>query len=591
MKKKLLVIPSLVFSTLSFSEPVFIPIEPFLGARYGLGYDLSSQSASAGGQSCVIFDAQQINSEKDGVNKSRKTLIKKSSDLVKTMNLSAMAQFKALTGNYEGKSTLLIADKSEAHQFSETKLFYFYKKNDTNLLLTEAISIKPEFKILLDAGITGLDSFRAKCGNSFIVGQQTGTYFYGTSFKSSASSTASSNLNIGANFSFKGGVKFDSDFKLKIDKLKTSLEEIEEVNSATTDTKLTAPTNAAELEEQWKNFSPSSSEDKIISAVVAPYTVAKGALPEGLLAGSADLKKLEILLDALWDLKTLKDEAKYVINNKNKFALGIPTKAKAVARFKSTQTLLTRWQSEYDSLLSDTKYCVNIFNDSCKKLANWYEVNQRSIEGDFLPKKYKSYCYGKFTVQQDASAEMGKNGLKEPINASGPSRGDDEMGGGPVLVKGDLSIYPDGRELKMKLNIFLEENKSDRTTFEIHNTTVVFSLQPRELPDTDIFEECEFAENPITAKAISGGNIYGTIKDISGKNPRGILQFNGNSSGLIPTISCEVDTKGKDKNRLNCQAPDVKSFEVLLVNRLDKDAEKWNLPPLIAIPNLKTISP
>lgn len=586
--KKFLAIPSVVFSTFCFSEPVFIPIEPFLGARYGLGYDLTSQSASAAGQSCVTFDAQQINSEKDGVNKSKKTQIKKSSDLVKTMNLSAMAQFKALTGNYEGKSTLEIADKSEAHQFSETKLFYFYKKNDTHLLLTEAISIKPEFKTLLDAGITGIDSFRAKCGNAFIVGQQTGTYYYGTAYKSSASSTTTSNLNIGAKFSFKSGVKFDSNFSYIVTDLKKNLEEIEDVNSATTDTKLTAPTNAVELEEQWKNFNPASSEDKIISAVVAPYTVAKGALPEGVLAGSAELKKLEVLLDALWDLKTLKDEAKYILKKPDKFALGLPTSQKGAARIKATQNLLSRWQSEYDSLLTDTKSCVNIFNDSCKKLANWYEVNQRLSEETLLPKKYKSYCYGKFTVQHDES-EGG--GFPRPIFMSGKSRGDDEMGGGPVLVKGQLRIYPDGRELKMKLDVSLEENKSDHSTFVFSVETPVFTMQPKELPNTDIFEECEFANQAIDAKPILGKDIYGIIDDTSGKDPRNMLSYNGDANGLIPTMSCEVDTQGKDYGRLNCQAPNVKSFGVLLVNRLDKEAENWNLPQLSKAPNLKFFNP
>lgn len=579
---------TMTFSTASFGEQVFIPIEPFLGARYGLGYDLTSQSASAAGQSCVTFDAQQINSEKDGVNKSKKTQIKKSADLVKTMNLSAMAQFKALSGNYEGKSTLEIADKSEAHQFSETKLFYFYKKNDTNLLLTEAISIKPEFKTLLDAGITGIDSFRAKCGNAFIVGQQTGTYYYGTAYKSSASSATTSNLNIGAKFSFKSGVKFDSNFSYIVTDLKKNLEEIEEVNSATTDTKLTAPTNAVELEEQWKNFNPASSEDKIISTVVAPYTVAKGALPEGVLAGSAELKKLEVLLDALWDLKTLKDEAKYILKKPDKFALGLPATPKAVARIKATQSLLARWQSEYDSLLTDTKSCVNTFNDSCKKLANWYEVNQRISEEALLPKKYKSYCYGKFTVQHDES-EGG--GFSKPIFMSGKTRGDDEMGGGPVLVKGQLSIYPNGRELRMRLDASLEENKSDHSTFVFSVETTVFTMQPKELPNTDIFEECVFADQPINAKSISPGNIYGKIEDISGKNPRGMIKYNGNPNGLIPTMTCEVDTQGKDNGRLNCQAPNVRSFEVLLVNRLDKEAENWNLPQLSKAPNLKYFSP
>lgn len=136
------------------------------------------------------FDPQKMNIQKDGKQDTKAKEIKTSSDLVKTLNLSAEAQVKALTGNYEAKSTLEIAAKSEAHQYSETKLFYKYLKNDTNILLTEAISLKPEYLPLLNTGLQGLDEFRARCGNAFVVGQQTGTYYFGTSYiSSSATST------------------------------------------------------------------------------------------------------------------------------------------------------------------------------------------------------------------------------------------------------------------------------------------------------------------------------------------------------------------------------------------------------------------
>lgn len=557
-------------------QPVFSAIEPFLGARYGMGYDTSAQAPARAGQACVDFDASKTSSENDGANDNQRTVITRSLDLVKKMNLSAEAQVKSLTGQYEAKSTLEVADKSEVHRFSETKLFYSYRRNDTVLLLTEHTAIKPEYQELLKKGVVGLDEFRAKCGNAFIVGQQTGEYYYGTSFKSSETASSTSTMNLTFEFAWTGGVKATgyANYARQMDRLEK--EEREEIRSTTSNQKLTAAKNPADLEKQWSEFVATGSGAKMIKAVIAPYSVAKGALPEGVLGGNVEEKKLEVLLEGLWDLKSLKEAAQYVLRKPDQFALGLVGGPKRQARLDYVRKLHQRWRREFDALLTDTKACINKFTDECLKLANEYESNPRISAETQLPKKYRNLCYQRIEVRQ--AADTGGS-TRTPLRHSG--RGDTEMGGGPVKVNAVLLIEPaEASRLIGRVLYTLEEDKKDHTTFKGQVEQTLFDLaQPVPAGLQNPFEECQLASAPIASpKPVDGGNTYGIVAERSGRDPRGHIPFPGRTGGLLREISCEVDTKNGDNGKLNCEKPSVGAFTVSLVNKLDVEAERWTAP-------------
>ena len=555
--------------SLAVADPIFDRIEPFLGARYGLGYDLAAQRPALGGRACVLVKPEKVSSENDGTVRTDKKYVKKSADLVKEMNLSAHAQVKSLSGTYDGSSSLEIANKSEAHQFSETWLFYNERREDTRLLLTEEVLLADETLALLKGDAAARDEFRARCGNAFVVGLQEGSYYYGTAFKSHASSTSTNTLNVGAKMQFTGTAKFTADFKLALREVRSEEKLEERITSSYSDKNLTAPRNREELEAQWQAFKPQTGTSKAIAVVISPYSVVQNAPRSGVLAQSKEDQKIDLLLEALWDLKTLKDEARYVLRQENKFALGLFTSGKRSVRLADVQRQLARWTLEFDELLVSTKNCINKYEDSCTALANRYGNSPKIAEQRLLPKKYKSYCYGKFDVQQiedAASAEMRFKGV-------GPLRGDGEMGGGPVIVKSVLTITPDGRRLKSSVKTTLTESKSDFTTFEVIVDSVAFDLMPKP-GEENIFEECEFAEKPINRPAVAGSTTYGTLEKRSGKDPRGMLLFDG-GSGLLNGISCEVDFSGPETNKIACKAPQIWGFQVLLVNRLDKEADQW----------------
>jgi hypothetical protein len=177
----------------------------------------------------------------------------------------------------------------------------------------------------------------------------------------------------------------------------------------------------------------------MVNVVVAPYTVASGALPEGVLSGNPDDAKLEVMLAALWDLKALKEAANFVLRRSEEFALGLPTGAKRTERLRDVSRLLGQWSGEFDQLLAQTKKCMQSFTEECRRTAAQYESNPRIVQAALLPAKYRNACYHSIEVTQ--SGDSARDGQFKLFPTG---RGDTEMGGGPVVVNATLQIIQDG---------------------------------------------------------------------------------------------------------------------------------------------------
>jgi len=562
-------------------QPVFSRAEPFLGARYGMSYDMSARAPAQAGRPCVGFDPQKTARESDGDNKNQTESIVRSLDLVKTMNLSADAQIKSLTGTYEARTTLEVANKSEVHQFSETRFFYSYRLNDTVMLQTEHISVLPDYAGLLKKGVAGLDEFRAKCGNAFVIGQQQGEYYYATAFKSSETQSTNQSTNLNFSFSYRGTFNADALVKyasaLKEEK---KLEQLKVAN-ATSNKQLPAPRNVEEAEKQWAEFVPTGSSGNVVNVVVAPYTVAEGALPAGVLAGDPDESKLEVMLGALWDLKALKEAANFVLRRPEEFALGLPTGSKRKQRLQDVSRLLTEWSAEFDRLLAQTKKCMQSFTEECRRTSAEYESAPRIAQSALLPAKYRNACYHSIEVSQ--SGDGAKDGQFDLFHTG---RGDTEMGGGPVLVNATLHVYPDGpSRLLARVTVTAEEDKADHSTFAGSREVEIFTLHPPvDLPNNPL-EECLLASPPLLNRPVGQAPAYGSAKVRTGRDEHRSIPLQAESGSLLRGIDCVVDTVGNDSGRLNCSTPRLGVVQIALVNRLDLEAEKWtparrNLRPL-----------
>ena len=570
-------------------QPVFSRADPFLGARYGMSYDMSARAAAQSGRPCVAFDADKTTRGSDGDNKNQKETVMRSLELVKTMNLSADAQLKSLTGTFEARSTLEVANKSEVHQFSETKFFYSYRLNDSVMLQTEHISVLPENAGLLKKGVTGLDEFRAKCGNAFVIGQQLGEYYYATAFKSSETRSRNLSTNLSFSFSYRG--TFNADALVKYASALRELQKTEtlKVATSTSNLQLPAASNADEAEKQWTEFRPTGSSGKMVNVVVAPYTVASGALPEGVLSGNPDDAKLEVMLAALWDLKALKEAANFVLRRSEEFALGLPTGAKRTERLRDVSRLLGQWSGEFDQLLAQTKKCMQSFTEECRRTAAQYESNPRIVQAALLPAKYRNACYHSIEVTQ--SGDSARDGQFKLFPTG---RGDTEMGGGPVVVNATLQIIQDGPStLRARVAVTAQEDKDDRSTFAGKNEVEIFTLRPQVALQDNPLEECQLANPPVLNPALGSAPTYGIAKGRSGRDDHSSIPFHGVPNSLLRQIDCVVDTGSDDRNDLKCSTPQLGVLRVALVNKLDVEAEKWKPPAdLKGLPHdLKVIGP
>ena len=426
------------------AQELLTKIEPPLGVRLGMGYDTAVLGPSKAGQVCVTFDPNKTQDARDGGSKNSHESVKKFSEIAKILNVSAMAQFSTVTKQYEANSLLNMVDKTEIRQDSETEVYYTYRTNNSVLLLTEHISLKPEYKELLKKGPKGRDEFRAKCGNAFVIGEQTGAYYYGTHYKSEETTQSLSKLAFDFEFSYRGGFNAKADVNYVNSLTKNTSEKVKKVADFSTDPKRPPAKNAEEIEANWQGFDPSTANPKLINTYLAPYTVVGGALPEGLLSGTSTDDGIEILLDALWELRSLLNLSRPVLKEPETFALGLPGGSIRNARLEHIRKIHAQWDNEFQTLRAATKACLEDFDTKCKELATQYTSNPPIARRAELPKKYRDNCYRAIHIRQNGEPD---GNYIIPLS-NGPHKGDAEVGGGPVLLTAALTVRKDARQLK-----------------------------------------------------------------------------------------------------------------------------------------------
>jgi hypothetical protein len=565
----------------------YLEVPEFAQNRFGLGYDTASQGPTATGQTCIDFSPEKDESEAGGTSDGvfeEKITHTSISDILK---LSIITQLKTLDSTYEAKGKLDVAQKTQTNKFSEAKIYYAYDKLAPIFLKPEEIFLKPEFKKLFAGDTLEKDDFRAKCGDAFVIGFQKASYYLGTFYKNTEKTEVTSSIVASGEFNYKGSVIFDLKTEFSHEETETYKEELERVGYSSTMKDFDRPSSLEEIALQYKSFRGKNEEAKVINVIVAPYSVAKNADVVGLLSVVKEKEKLQILLNSLWALKALDQEAGHILSNEEKFALGL-SEDKRDTNKKFIQSLKSRWRTERESLVEDIKKCIKKFGNYCDILANWYDENPRIIERKYLPKQYKSICKGRLTVSE--KKEPGEDDTsRENFKIHNLARGDHEMNGNRVRVSALLEVIPRERDLTMEIKMSLEESSSKPSVFTGIGKARLFTLTPSSIDaitGSNVLEECEYAQPPINTIPISG-KAYGKVEDISGRHARDYKTFEG--EGLISQIECIVDTPGDEKNELFCKYPELHPFQVRLVNRLDIEAEQKLQPSLEPARSLKSI--
>ncbi len=566
------------------AESLYRHIEPFDLYRYGSGYDISAERQVKSGQLCINFVLDPQNMIEDHTGNGLKhshDSITRTYELVDKMNLSVSAQMKSITA--EVNAGLDILKTVETHRFSQTDIFWAYNVFNTVALKPETLSYKSDIQALLESDINGTDKFFARCGDAFVIGMKNSGYYYGISYVEEKKSTSNKKTKLTFDFKYNSETSYEAAIDYEKSRVeKESLKKIK-ILVETSDTTLSGkkPDTLQKLKEQWSNFTPSKESAQPISLVLAPYSVI-GTDQPGVLEESQKEIKLKVLLRALWDLRTMKQEMGYILNHEKEFAFGLPKHKRLIELRKNHLMYIKKsWRDEYDSLLIDTKSCIKNFTETCEKLAAWYDDHPRITERNILPKKYKNSCYGEFVIIPDFKDAK--------INSFARIKGDNEMGKSPIKVTSTLSLYPDERQLKLKLKIQAEQTKKDFSTFVVEKSYVVFDLDPKHPEIADFFQECEFANSPINKKTLQDVSIYGKISRVIDKDPRNFVPIEG--SGILKGMSCKLDDKGHDNEILECKDIEISNFQVVLQSKLDREALGWSASKLVVAPTLKSLDP
>jgi hypothetical protein len=558
---------------------LFTRVEPFDGVRLGMSYDMSAQRPALAGRPCIDFDPQKVFLQPTRPpSDSMHEVISRKYELVKKMELTAEAQLKAVTGSYSAGSKLELTGESQIHQYSETTMYWSYRMQDTPILLSEHITLKPEYLALLTKGPEGRDEFRAKCGTGFVIGMPTGEYYYATIFTQDVKEETSQELKLDVSYSIKTSIDSSGYAKYRTAVRSQTQSSHKIAKASHTDNQLPNSNKPEVILQQWQDFKATGRGAQVVRALIAPYSVASNVPIGGVLSEDRDQTRLDKLLEALWDLKTLTDEGSLVLREPKRFAMGFEG-GKRQARHDYIKAMVKSWTVEYDQLLELTKQCVKEFKPECKATADRYDTNPPIAQRDVLPRRYKSQC-GKVEVRMAEELVPRPDDRRHAVDYQRTGAGDNEMGGGPVKVDATLELWPDGgKRIKGKLRIKLEELKADHSTFLYDKDFVVFDLVEGFKGLGDPLEECRVPPtnwNPQLEPLVKNSNTYGLLGYTTEKNVQWAT-MSSNNGGLIKSLRCLVDGGGRD-DKVRCNPVSLGIIHVRLVNVLDEEAEKWSGP-------------
>lgn len=560
---------------------------PRTRAVLGAGYDSVRRNFMP--QQCLTFGAGRVTGAGGGDyhNFSR---ISSNQQLAEEMDLSASASFSIAMGaaSFDLSTKAGFFQQTKTNFYKETVLAT-YSRVDPISFVDGDLRLKPEY-----AAMPALE-FRQRCGDYVIIGEQTGREFYGTAQIEIRDEATANRLSVSLGMDFRygaysGAVDFEYLKKLQTANNGRSLEIRVKTSGGNTTT-----TTLADFERYYKDFPKSTAKGPVIRLIAVPYEeiVTDWPLTDPLAPLTAEDKLIK-LSEVAWSLIALDTDAGFVLANSKLFAMG-STPAKRTERTDWLKTSQRWYQDQLGQLRSNATGCDTDWSSKCETLYSSWSRFDIAAEYENFPTRYVADCY--------STAELRGRDISMAFGSVGPLRltkGDTEMGGGPVSLVSTLTFGPDfsggssagATELLGTLTVSAEETKADRTTFKITDKRSVFDLRRGLMTAPDrSFQQCAYQgtgvkATPAPAQTIQVGPIrvdvpggyHGRIVDRSGSDPRGFVRFDQGTYGVLSSIQCMVDRDGREDNFIMCQNVDVRNVQLDLVNTEDLEADKWVKP-------------
>ena len=384
------------------------------------------------------------------------------------------------------------------------------------------------------------------------------------------------------------------------------------------------PTNVEELKKYYADFFAKSKDYKRrVKYVVLPYSVLQDYPYPDILQGDTKEAYIGYMADALWDLKAAMKDADFILDRQTRslFALGTRNTTRN-RRVHAIQRYKKAWRKEFDDLLKAAQKCDKNFNKQCEQLAAYYRDDRglRNLVDRVMPERYVNDCYTPILLdlnEPPTNVLLSELQMKHQFDTVA---GDTETGGNHVRVVAALDFRPDNRKLIGDLRIAKIEWKRTKHTsdwkgrplevrtkkgesgFGLRIQKTVFDLdnpQQYGLPFDRKLTTCTWdkhrpvkvrhlykepvGKNGFERYGFRGQLVYGLIDSLSKRNARGQSEY-GPGKGILTSIRCAVDAKGRHDDRLGCESARFKTVELNLVSKQDLAADRWRDPQAYAEP-------
>lgn len=593
----------------------YIDLEP-PQTKSGLGYGYNSISREFVLRSCVQF-APGVTEGGSGASGDdfKFSSIVSNAQLADEMDLSVATKFSASMGVASVNSSAKVDFfRSVKTNFLTHTILASYNNVEPMKYIAGDLTLKPEYLALV-----GTPAFREQCGDYVIIGEQKGRWFFGTVQLSVKDTLTESKLAAGGSVdgqygTFAAEVSANTVNKMK-EASKTEDLQIRVTSSGTNSASLTIEQFLAQV----KAFPGANGPKQTykLKAVPIESIVANWPANNPLAPLTAE-QKLSRVAEAAWGLTALIADSDFVIQNAKLFAIGT-TPAKRDARIAHIKARRGFYQAQLDGMRNSAKSCDVDWNSApaCESLYNkWKNYEDFAVaEYDQFPARYVSDCYAPRDVS-DGMQDRLKLALMDTMGQFANTKGDREVGGGPVFFSAHLKFKPDfnggdpleTRKLLASLQIHVEENKADHTTFETTIKTNVVDLGKPEFTQNGpvTLNQCAYRGETgvktaqVTAdpaaceglkainkqaydsckSAVLAAKYHGILTGKTGEDPR-TETFNKNSRGVLSSMKCTVDSDtGNDTPSIGCSAIQLASVQLDLVNTQDVQADKWTAPPV-----------
>lgn len=591
----------------------YIDLEP-AQTKSGLGYGYNSIAREFMLRQCVQFAPGVVEGGSGASGDDfRFSSIISNAQLADEMDLSVATKFSASMGVASASASAKVDFfQSTKTNFLTHTILASYSNVEPMKYIGGDLTLKPEYLAMV-----GTPAFRQQCGDYVIVGEQKGRWFFGTVQLSVKDTSTESKLAAGGTVDAEYATMSASASANTLNKLKEASNTQDLLIRVTSSGTNSASLTIDQFLAQVQAFPGANGPKQTYKLKAVPYEAIVANWPvTDPLAPLTSEQKLTKVAEAAWGLTALIADSDFVLQNAKLFALGT-TPAKRNARLAHIKKRRNWYQAQLDGMRSGAKNCDVDWGGApaCESLYNkWKDFEEFAVaEYDQFPIRYVSDCY----AARDASDTI-QDALKMALVADrgqfSNTKGDREVGGGPVAFSAHLKFAPDFtggdalavRKLRGSLNVRVKELGGDETTFEDNIKIPVYDLSKPDLSQgapmtmgqcsykgtgvkvTEVDESAAACAplKPIKpaydqcVAAVQGAKYHGILRGKTGEDPR-TETFNKNGKGVLSSMKCTVDSDmSNDTPIIGCEAIKLRTIQLDLVNRQDLTADAWVAPPV-----------